>query len=202
MGSKNLKAIAVRGTCDVAVAKPTEFLDLVQDFHERMKGPAAKKYRTLGSIENLEINNNLTCMPTNNYDAAHFMNADKISGEVLNESYLTKIIACNSCAMRCEHEVTIRDGSYRGTMTRMEYDNLWALGPNCGVDQPNFIIKAAERCYYYGIDPQSAGVAVSFTMDCHEKGILSHEDLEGIDAHFGNANALVNLIEKIGKREG
>ena len=202
MGSKNLKAIAVRGTCDVTVAKPTEFLDLVQDFHERMKGPAAKKYRTLGSIENLEINNNLTCMPTNNYESAHFMNAGKISGEVLNEHFLTKIIACNSCAMRCEHEVTIKDGSYRGTQTRMEYDNLWALGPNCGVDQPNFIIKAAERCYYYGIDPQSAGVAIAFAMDCHEKGILSHEQLDGIDAHFGNANALVNLIEKIGKREG
>jgi aldehyde:ferredoxin oxidoreductase len=202
MGSKNLKAIAVRGTRDVTVAKPAEFLELVQDFHERMKGPAAKKYRTLGSIENLEINNNLTCMPTNNYEAAHFMNADKISGEVLNEHFLTKIIACNSCAMRCEHEVTIKDGSYRGTQTRMEYDNLWALGPNCGVDQPNFIIKAAERCYYYGIDPQSAGVAIAFTMDCHERAILSHEQLDGIDAHFGNANALVNLIEKIGKREG
>ncbi len=202
MGSKNLKAIAVRGTCDVAVAKPTEFLELVEEFHERMKGPAAQKYRTLGSIENLTINNNLTCMPTNNYDSAHFLNADKISGEVLNESFITKIIACNSCAMRCEHVAVIRDGSYRGTMTRLEYDNLWALGPNCGVDQPNFIIKAAERCYYYGLDAQSTGVAVSFIMDCHEKGLLTHEQLDGIDAHFGNPNALVNLIEKIGKREG
>ncbi|MCL5877094.1 MAG: aldehyde ferredoxin oxidoreductase family protein [Candidatus Bathyarchaeota archaeon] len=202
MGSKNLKAIAVRGTCDVAVAKPAEFLDLVQEFHERMKGPAAKKYRTLGSIESLSINNDLTCMPTNNYEMAHFMNADKISGEVLNEHFVIKIIACNSCAMRCEHEAIIREGAYKGTMTRLEYDNVWALGPNCGIDQPNFIIKAAERCYYYGLDATSTGVAISFLMDCHEKGLLSHEQLEGIDPHFGNANALVNLIEKIGKREG
>ncbi|MCW3984302.1 MAG: aldehyde ferredoxin oxidoreductase family protein [Candidatus Bathyarchaeota archaeon] len=202
MGSKNLKAIAVRGTCDVAVAKPAEFLDLVQEFHERMKGPAAKKYRTLGSIESLAINNNLTCLPTNNYERAHFLGIDKISGEVLNEHFLAKIIACNSCAMRCEHEVIIRDGSYRGTMTRLEYDNVWALGPNCGVDQPNFIIKAAERCYYYGLDATSTGVAVGFLMDCHEKGLVSHEQLDGIDAHFGNANAVINLIEKIGKREG
>jgi aldehyde:ferredoxin oxidoreductase len=202
MGSKNLKAIAVRGTYDVAVAKPTEFLELVQDFHERMKGPAASKYRTIGSIENLTVNNDLTCMPTNNYEAAHFLNADKISGEVLNEHFVTKIIACNSCAMRCEHEAIIREGSYRGTMTRLEYDNVWALGPNCGVDQPNYIIKAAERCYYYGLDPQSTGVTISFAMDCHENGLLSQEQLNGIDARFGNANALVNLIEKIGKREG
>jgi aldehyde:ferredoxin oxidoreductase len=202
MGSKNLKAIAVRGTCDVAVAKPAEFLDSVQEFHERMKGPAAKKYRTLGSIENLSINNNRNCMPTNNYEMAHFHNADKISGEVLNEHFVIKIIACNSCAMRCEHEAIIRDGSYRGTMTRLEYDNVWALGPYCGVDQPNFIIKAAERCYYYGLDATSTGVAIGFLMDCHEKGLLTHEQLEGIDPHFGNANSVVNLIEKIGKREG
>ncbi|MCL2358481.1 aldehyde ferredoxin oxidoreductase N-terminal domain-containing protein, partial [Candidatus Bathycorpusculum sp.] len=187
MGSKNLKAIAVRGTHDVVVAKPTEFLEVIQDFHERMKGPAASKYRTIGSIENLTINNNLACMPTHNYSAAQFSNIDKISGEVLNEHYITKIIACNSCAMRCEHEAIIRDGTYKGTMTRLEYDNVWALGPNCGIDQPNFIIKAVERCYYYGLDATSTGVTISFVMDCHEHGLLSQEQLDGVDAHFGNA---------------
>ena len=202
MGSKNLKAIAVRGTCDVAVAKPAEFMELVQDFHERMKGPAAQKHRTLGTVQNLMINNELSCLPTNNFDASHYLNAEKISAEVLNEHFISKIIACNSCAMRCEHEAIIKEGSYTGTMARMEYDNLWALGPNCGVDQLNFIIKASERCNYYGLDATSAGVTISFLMDCHEKGILTHEELGGIDAHFGNANAVVNLIEKMGKREG
>ena len=81
-------------------------------------------------------------------------------------------------------------------------DNLWALGPNCGVDNLNEIIKAAERCNYYGLDAQSVGVTISFVMDCHEKGILTHEELGGLDAHFGNAEALIQLIEKIGKREG
>ena len=202
MGSKNLKAIAVRGTHDVAVAKPAEFLEIVQDFHERMKGPAASKYRTIGSIENLTINNKLTCMPTYNYRAAQFPNIAQISGEILNEHYITKIIACNSCAMRCEHEAIIRDGTYKGTMTRLEYDNVWALGPNCGVDQPNFIIKAAERCYYYGLDPVGVGVTISFVMDCYERGLLSQEQLDGVDAHFGNAGAVVSLVDKIGRREG
>ena len=162
MGSKNLKAVAVRGTCDVAVAKPAEFMELVQDFHERMKGPAAQKHRTLGTVQNLMINNELSCLPTNNFEAAHYLNAEKISAEVLNEHFISKIIACNSCAMRCEHEAIIKEGSYTGTMARMEYDNLWALGPNCGVDQLNFIIKASERCNYYGLDATSAGVTISF----------------------------------------
>ncbi|MCW4024462.1 MAG: aldehyde ferredoxin oxidoreductase family protein [Candidatus Bathyarchaeota archaeon] len=201
MGSKNLKAIAVRGTCDVAVAKPVEFMDMVEEFHERMKGPAAQKYRTLGSIENLAINNEHCCMPTQNYNAAHF-DAQKINPEVLNEHFVTKIIACNSCAMRCEHEVVLKEGFYTGTMARLEYDNLWALGPNCGVSEPNFIIKAAERCNHYGLDAQSTGVSISFVMECYEKGILTSEQLGGVDAHFGTGNAMVNLIEKIGKREG
>ena len=202
MGSKNLKAIAVRGTRDVAVAKPDEFIAMVKEFHERMKGPAAQKYRTLGTSENIMVQNALSCLPTRNFNNAHFDNAEKVSAEALNERYITKIIACNSCAMRCEHEAVIREGPYKGTQTRMEYDNVWALGPNCGVDKLDAIIKAAELCNFYGLDATSAGVIVSFIMDCHEKGILTHEDLGGLDAHFGNADALVQLIEKIGKREG
>lgn len=202
MGSKNLKAIAVRGTHDITVAKPEEFMDMVKEFHERMKGPATQKYRTLGTVENVLVNNTLHCMPTRNYRSAHFENAEKVSGEALNERYVTKIIACSSCPMRCEHEAVVREGPYKGTMARMEYETIWAMGPYTGVDKLDAIIKAAELCNYYGMDAQSAGVTVGFVMDCHEKGILSHEDLGGIDAHFGNAEALLQILEKMGKREG
>ena len=202
MGSKNLKAIAVRGTHDITVAKPNEFMDMVKEFHERMKGPATQKYRTLGTVENVLINNTLYCMPTRNYSSARFEDAEQVSGEAVNENYVAKIIACNSCPMRCEHEAVIREGPYKGTMARIEYESLWALGPYCGVNRLDAIIKAAEICNYYGMDAQSAGVTVGFAMECHEKGILSHDDLGGIDAHFGNADALVALVEKMGKREG
>jgi aldehyde:ferredoxin oxidoreductase len=202
MGSKNLKAIAVRGTHDIVPAKPDEFMEMVKEFHERMKGPATQKYRTLGTAENILVHNSLYCMPTRNYTNAHFENADKVSGEVMNEKFVTKIIACSSCAMRCEHEVVVPEGPYKGTMTRMEYEMLWALGPYCGIDRLDAIIKGMELCNYYGMDALSAGVVVGFTMDCHEKGILSHEDLGGIDAHFGSVDAMLQLLEKMGKREG
>ena len=202
MGSKNLKAIAVRGTNDIVVAKPEEFIEMVKEFHERMKGPAAQKYRTLGSAGTLMIQNSLYCLPTRNGNNAHFENAERVSGETLNDRYIAKIIACNSCAMRCEHEAVVHEGPYKGTLARMEYDNIWALGPNCGVDKLDAIIKAAELCNYYGLDATSTGVSISFLMDCHENEILSHDELGGIDAHFGNADALVQLVEKIGKREG
>jgi len=120
----------------------------------------------------------------------------------LNERFVKKIIACSSCPMRCEHEVVVPEGPYKGTMTRMEYETLWALGPYCGIDRLDAIIKGMELANYYGVDAIGVGVIVGFAMDCHERGILSHEDLGGIDAHFGNGEALIQLIEKIGKREG
>jgi aldehyde:ferredoxin oxidoreductase len=202
MGSKNLKAIAVRGTHDIIPAEPDQFMDMVRDFHERMKGPATKKYRTLGTPENVLVHNALHCMPTRNYNNAHFEEADKVSGEVLNEKFVAKIIGCNSCAMRCEHEVVIPEGPYKGTMTRMEYETLWAMGPYCGISRLDTIIKAMELANYYGMDAISTGVIAAFAMDCYENGILTKKDLDGIEANFGNSEALIQLIEKIGKREG
>jgi len=202
MGSKNLKAIAVRGTRDIVPAKPDEFMDMVKEFHERMKGPATKKYRTLGTPENVLVHNALHCMPTRNYNNAHFEGADKVSGEVLNERFVAKIIGCSSCAMRCEHEVVVPEGPYKGTMTRMEYETLWAMGPYCGIDRLDAIIKGMELANYYGMDAIGAGVIVGFAMDCYENGILSQKELGGIEANFGNSEALIQLLEKMGKREG
>jgi len=202
MGSKNLKAIAVRGTKDVMVAKPDEFLEFVKEFHERMKGPATKKYRTLGTPENVLVHNALHCMPTRNYNNAHFEAAEKVSGEYLNERYVAKIIGCSSCAMRCEHVCVVNEGPYKGAMARVEYEPLWAMGPYCGIDRLDAIIKGSELCNYYGIDSISAGVIVGFAMDCFENGILTVKDMDGIEARFGNHEAMVKLIEKIGKREG
>jgi len=202
MGSKNLKAIAVRGTNDVRVAKPDEFMEFVKEFHERMKGPATKKYRTLGTPENVLVHNALQCMPTRNYNNAAFEGAEKVSGEALNERYVAKIIGCSSCAMRCEHICVVQEGPYKGAMARVEYEPLWALGPYCGIDRLDAIIKASELCNYYGVDSISAGVIVGFAMDCYENGILTEKDTDGIEARFGNHEALVKLLEKMGKREG
>lgn len=202
MGSKNLKAIAVRGTHDVNVAKLDEFMEYVKEFHERMKGPATQKYRALGTPENVLVHNKLSCMPTRNYNNSQFEGAEKVSGEVLNEKYVAKVIGCSSCAMRCEHMCVVEEGPYKSTMTRMEYESLWALGPFCGVDRLDAILKAMDLANYYGVDSISVGVIVGFAMDCYERGILTKEEMDGIDAHFGNAEAMVQLVEKIGKREG
>ncbi|MCW4020942.1 MAG: aldehyde ferredoxin oxidoreductase family protein [Candidatus Bathyarchaeota archaeon] len=202
MGSKNLKAIAVRGTKDVSVAKPDEFIEFVKMMHERMKGPATTKYRTLGTPLNVLVHNSLGALPTRNFTNAVFESAEKVSGEYLNERFVAKIDGCSSCAMRCEHIAVVPEGPYKGTTTRVEYEPLWAFGPHCGVDRLDAIIKAIDLCNYYGLDNLSAGNTVGFAMDLYAHGILTKEDTGGIDLKFGNAEAAIEMLHKIGKREG
>lgn len=202
MGSKNLKAIAVRGTKDVNVAKPEEFLEFVKMLHERMKGPATTKYRTLGTPLNVLVHNSLGALPTRNFTNATFEGAEKVSGEYLNERFVARIIGCSSCAMRCEHIAVVPEGPYKGTTTRVEYEPLWAFGPHCGVDRLDAIIKAMDLCNYYGLDSLSAGNIVGFAMDCYEHGILTKKDTGGMDLSFGNAEAMVEILKQIGMREG
>jgi aldehyde:ferredoxin oxidoreductase len=202
MGSKNLKAIAIRGSKDVQVADPERLLELVKVQHERMKGPAARKYRTLGTPENVLVLQKLAAMPTNNFTRATFDGAERISGEYLNERFVAKIIACNSCAMRCEHIAVVPEGPYKGTTTRVEYEPLWAIGPNCGVGNLDAILKGMDLGNYYGVDTISIGGIVGFAMDLYEHGLITKEDLGGLELKFGNSEAMVEMIKRICLREG
>jgi aldehyde:ferredoxin oxidoreductase len=202
MGSKNLKAVAVRGTNDVNVANLEEFTEFIRMIHERMKGPATRKYRTLGTPENVLVLNALAALPTRNFTQVTFEGAEKVSGEYLNERYIKKIIGCATCGMRCDHIGLVPEGPYKGATARVEFECLWALGPNCGVDRLDAIIEAIYQCDHYGIDGISAGVIVSFAMDCYEHGILTKKDTDGLDLRFGNAEALVETIKLMGSRKG
>jgi len=202
MGSKNLKAVAVRGTNDVNVANLEEFTEFVRTIHERMKGPATRKYRTLGTPENVLVLNALAALPTRNFSQATFEGAEKVSGEYLNERYVKKIIGCATCGMRCDHIALVPEGEYKGTTSRVEFECLWALGPLCGVDRLDAIIEAIYQCNHYGIDGISSGVIVAFAMDLYENGIITKKDTDGLDLSFGNHEALVETIKRMGSRKG
>jgi len=202
MGSKNLKAVAVRGTNDVNVADLDGFKEFIKMIHERMKGPATRKYRTLGTPENVLVLNALAALPTRNFTQATFEGAEKVSGEYLNERYVAKIIGCATCAMRCDHVAVVPEGPYKGSTSRMEFECLWALGPNCGVDRLDAIIEAMRLCNHYGIDGISTGVTVGFAMDLYENRILPKGKTDGLNLRFGNHEALIELVKKIGARNG
>jgi len=202
MGSKNLKAVAVRGTNDVNVANLEEFKEFVRIIHERMKGPATRKYRTLGTPENVLVLNALAALPTRNFSQATFEGAEKVSGEYLNERYVKKIIGCATCGMRCDHVAVVPEGEYKGSTSRVEFECLWSVGPLCGVDRLDAIIEAIRLNDYYGMDGISAGVVVAFAMDLYENGIITKKETDGIDLRFGNHEAMVETIKRMGTRTG
>jgi len=202
MGSKNLKAVAVRGTRDVNVADFEGFKEFIKMIYERMKGPATKKYKTLGTPENVLVLNSLNALATNNFSNSQFEGAEKVSGEWLNEHYVKKIVGCATCGMRCDHIAVVPEGPYKGSTSRLEFECLWSMGPLCGVDRLDAIIEAMRIVNEYGMDGISIGVVVAFAMDCYENGVITKEQTDGIDLRFGNAEALIEIIHKIGKREG
>ncbi len=202
MGSKNLKAVAVRGTHDVNVANLEGFKEFVKMIHERMKGPATKKYKTLGTPENVLVLNSLTALATRNFAEGKFEGADKVSGEYFNEHFVKKIVGCATCGMRCDHIAVVPEGPYKGSTSRLEFECLWALGPLCGVDRLDAIIEAMRLANYYGMDGISAGVVVAFGMDCYEHGLITKEQTDGLELRFGSGEALVEAVKRIGLRQG
>jgi aldehyde:ferredoxin oxidoreductase len=201
MGSKNLKAVAVRGTHDVSVAEPEKLREYCKDLYERCKGPATSKYRTLGTPANVLSLNKQGALPTRNFREATFEGADKISGEYLNEHYVVKIEACSACPMRCEHIASVPEGPFKGATARIEYEPTMAFGSNCGVDRLDAVIKAVELCNVYGVDAISTGMVIGFAMDLYENGLINSEDTGGLDLRFGNAEAMVEMVPKIALRK-
>jgi aldehyde:ferredoxin oxidoreductase len=202
MGSKNLKAVAVRGTKDVNVADLEGFKEFVKLIHERMKGPATKKYKTLGTPENVLVLNSIAALATRNFRQATFEGAERVSGEYLNEHYVKKIVGCATCGMRCDHIAVVPEGPYQGSTSRLEFECLWSMGPLCGVDRLDAIIEAMRLANEYGMDGISVGVVIAFAMDLYENGVITKEQTDGLDLSFGNSEALVEMVKRIGERKG
>ena len=201
MGSKNLKAIAVRGSRRVPVAD-SEWLDITRrDLARRSLGPATEKYRTLGTIANVAVFNRLGALPTLNFRQSTFEGAEPVSGEALHQSHHVKNAHCANCTIGCEQILATNDDGPRA-VGRMEYESAFALGPLVGVADPNTVIRASRYCDDAGIDTISAGGTTAWAMECFDRGILTEDDTGGLDLRFGNADALMTVLRMIAEREG
>ena len=201
MGSKNLKAIAVRGSRRVPVAD-SEWLDITRrDLARRSLGPATEKYRTLGTIANVAVFNRLGALPTRNFSQSTFEGAEPVSGEAMHQSHHVKNAHCANCTIGCEQILATNDDGPRA-VGRMEYESAFALGPLVGVADPNTVIRASRYCDDAGIDTISAGGTIAWAMECFDRGILTEDDTGGLDLRFGNADALMTVLRMIAEREG
>ncbi len=168
-------------------------LAAARDLRARSFGPATAKYRELGTLANLLAFNAIATLPTRNFQAATFAEAPALAAEDLAEARGVARDSCASCSIGCEH---IYKGA-GGRKTRVEYENVFALGPMCAVSDPDAVLEASGRCDELGLDTISAGGTIAWAMECAERGLIDAPWLR-----FGDADALLRAIDEIGAREG
>ena len=201
MGAKRLKAIAVRGSRPPEVADKEKILALNRFMHQNYK--EISKHWRFGTGSEMTANEATGNIPIRNFKGGRFPGMERISAKTLCAKYLEKMDNCYGCPIRCKRVVKLQepftvDPVYGGP----EYETLAALGSNCGIDNLEALMKANELCNRLGIDTISTGVAISFAMECTEKGILSREDTDGLDLSFGNAESMLRMVEHIALRKG
>ena len=205
MGSKNLKAIAVRGHMKVKTADPAAITRLARLAPKRVQDiPDMKGLQDFGTASVVNYQNVSGGLPTRNYTSGTFEKAEDLSGETMTETILKENDTCYACVVRCkrvvetEYKNTHFDPLYGGP----EYETLGTMGSYCGIGDINAVSIAHQICDQYGLDTIACGATIAFAMDCFEHGFLSLKDTGGIDLRFGNADAMVTMVEKIAKREG
>lgn len=204
MGSKKLKAVAVRGTGSVNIAQPDEFVAAAADARAKLKahpvgGTGLPAY---GTNVLVNIINAAGALPTRNWrDGGEFAQADDIGGESLAKKYLIKNKGCFGCSIGCGRLTKVEDGPFKSMGEGPEYEAAWAYGASCGVNDLAAICKANFLCNEYGMDPITLGATIACAMEMCEKGILTAKEI-GRPLAFGDADAIVALTELAGKGEG
>ncbi|WP_432663878.1 aldehyde ferredoxin oxidoreductase family protein [Wukongibacter baidiensis] len=205
MGSKNLKAVVVKGNNKIPVHDSEKISEISKSFLSYyMENPLTRGLYEYGTPAGVMGNNAGGILPTRNFNDGEFQNADKISAEVMVDTMLKKRVGCFACAVRCKRKVEVQgedisvDGKYGGP----EYETVAAFGSLCENDDLEVVAKANELCNRFGIDTISTGMSIAFAMECYENNIISQNELDGIDLSFGNKKSILEMIEKIAKREG
>jgi aldehyde:ferredoxin oxidoreductase len=203
MGSKNLKAIAVRGRqrYQMMANDSSALMALGRKIAQEVpKNPLSWDLQRRGTPGVVEALNAAGILPTLNFHKGSFDQVDNIKWEVYEKQLLTARRSCYACAVRCKREVAVdsKTSPYGGP----EYETIAAFGSNCGIGDLQMINRANELCNTFMLDSISTGATIAFAMECFEHGLIGLKDTDGIDLRFGNADALLPMIERIGRRQG
>lgn len=201
MGSKNLKAVAVRGNKAPTVANPEHLKEFREWMNNNMR--LVNEFREFGTGAGMVGYEHIGNLPVRNFRDGLFPGVKNIDARTMKDTISIGMEGCFGCPIRCKKIVKMEepyqvDPEYGGP----EYETLAALGSNCGIDDLAAIAKGNELCGAYALDTISTGSVIALAMECFERGFLKVEDTGGIDFKFGNAQAMLQAIELITKREG
>jgi len=205
MGSKKLKAIAIRGTKPIELYDKERVSQVTKEITKRvMDNPLSRGLRELGTPGVVRPFYEAGCLPSYNWTTGYFKEGENLTAETLNKTILKGTKGCYACPIRCKRVVEVDepdlkvDPSYGGP----EYETIVSLGSLCGISDLKYIAKANEFCNKYTMDTISTGMVIAFAMQCYQEGLLTKEDTGGIELTFGNKEAMLEMIEKIAHREG
>jgi aldehyde:ferredoxin oxidoreductase len=203
MGSKNLKAIAVRGTKALTLANGKMFMDSVARAWEKFKTTPVipQALNNLGTSFLVDVINESGVLPARNFQTGIIKDVEKISGEHMAETILKLNKGCFSCPIACLQVTEVKDPAFLGKGEGPEYRSIALIGASCGIDNINAIAKINYLCDEMGIDALSFGSAIACAMELTEKKIISKKET-GTNLHFGNAEAVLELVEKVANRQG
>lgn len=204
MASKNLKAVAVRGHQPPPLADPEAVRLLAKWGAKAFPDSDTEGLGRWGTAMVIRSQNKAGGLPTHNWTSGVFSEAEAITGQTMEQSLLKGRDTCYACVIRCKRVIE-SDGEAMPLERRHggpEYESLSTLGSYCGVGDLQAVAYANQLCNLYAMDSISCGATIAWAMDCFEKGLLTTQDTGGIELHFGNAQALVQMVEQIGKREG
>ncbi|MCE5207090.1 MAG: aldehyde ferredoxin oxidoreductase family protein [Chloroflexi bacterium] len=204
MASKNVRAVAVRGGKLPPSADPQAVKELAKWGAENFESSDVAGLGMLGTAEVLKGQNDTGTLPTRNWDGGFFDRADLINGKTLYDTVLKERDTCYACVVRCKRVVEITNGPYKvdPRYGGPEYETLATMGSYCDINNLPAICYANQLCNMYGMDTIACGATIAWAMDCFEHGYLTLDMTGGIDLRFGNADAMVKMVEMIGKREG
>ncbi|MEN6523427.1 MAG: aldehyde ferredoxin oxidoreductase family protein [Anaerolineaceae bacterium] len=204
MGSKNLKAIAVRGTKSLPIAQPDKLMDLSVNLHEEIRTneffPGTHRFGTSGLVA---LMHPMGRFPTRNFQFGSFDGFEEISGEILHEKYFNRDVSCYNCPVGCDKVYEVASGEYKGVLNAsVEYETLNSLGARICNSNLAAVLKGNEICDDMGMDTISAGAAISFAYELAEKGILPPDAWDGLELKWGDYHAMVELLTRMAYRQG
>ncbi|MFZ5945429.1 MAG: aldehyde ferredoxin oxidoreductase family protein [Bacillota bacterium] len=204
MASKNLKAIAVRGTMDIKCADPVKFKVIINKIDQDIMNHSEYQTRLLlGTTKLVHALNEAGCLATRHFQTGRFEYAEQVSGEALAETYKKKSKGCFACTIPCSRFFEIAEGEYQGLKSEgPEFEGLAGFSSRVGISDLGAALKGVDLCNRYGMDVISTSECISFSMELFEKGIITIEDTKGLDLSWGNSEAVLALVEKIAYRKG
>lgn len=202
-GSKKLKALVFAGKHSVPVSNRKQYLKVYDSIYQATLDRATKKYRELGTSENVLPLNELGSLPTRNLKQSRFESAHRISGEKFAEDYLGRRVACAHCPVGCIHLAALRQPYkdepyfYKTSMIPYDYEPIYALGSMLGIPDIPDLLKLLEIVETYGLDCMSTGVILAWATEAYEKGLISERETDGVKLSWGDYRCYIRAVENI-----